>query len=264
MVFEIIDIIIPTFNRAEKIIQTLISIQESNYPKDKLIVYIIDDCSTEDLSKLKDFVKRCKLKIKLLKTQKNSGPANARNLGVKNSNSKFIFFTDDDCLVTKDIFNLQMRFFEKHPNVFGIGGELVPKDNNFYSRIEILKDKILGISNRKEAIGRGLQVGYTCNMIYRREVFEKCGFFDEKFKIPAGEDKEFKERVEKKFDLAFLPLKVIHNHKYNFSYILSILYKQGLDKMKPGNNFFAVIFIIFLLPLIFFKITKKVILYRIK
>ncbi|MDP3966158.1 MAG: glycosyltransferase family A protein [archaeon] len=264
MKFQKIDIIIPTFNRPEKIIETLKSIQETDYPKESLNVYVIDDNSTTDLSLLKEFIGKCKMNVRLLKTPQNLGPSFARNLGVKKSKSRFVFFTDDDCLVPKNIFKTQIDFFKKHPEVYGIGGELIPKKKNFYSKVELFKDNILGISNREEKIGKGLQVGYTCNMIYKREVFEKCGFFNEEFKVPAGEDKEFKERVEKKFDLAFLPIKVIHNHDYDFSYILSILYKQGLDKMKPQDRNLAIAIMIFSLPLLLLNILKKTFFYRVK
>ena len=93
-----IDVIIPAYNAHETITETLFSIVMQSI-KDKLNVYIINDCSDKNYSKeVKKFSKL--LNIKEIKTSKNSGPGVARQLGIDSSTSPYIVFIDAD-----DVFN---------------------------------------------------------------------------------------------------------------------------------------------------------------
>lgn len=262
MKFPRIDIIIPTFNRPEKAIQVLKSIQNVNYPKENLYIYVVDDNSTVDLSKLQKFIKSSKLKIKQLKTPRNLGPAAARNLGIKKSKGEYLFFTDDDCLISKEIFKTYVSFLEKNKNVVGAGGYLVPLDKNIFSRIELLKDKILKIDDKGIKIGRNLPVGFTSNVIYKRKIFEEFGGFNEKIKIPAGEDLELKKIICKKYDMASLPTIVYHNHKYNWDYLLGIILKQGLGKLPHQNKYNKILTIVGNFPFLIYNVIKKTMDYR--
>jgi len=89
-----IDVIIPAYNAHETICETLFSIVMQSM-RDKLNVYIVNDCSKKDYSKeIKKFSKL--LNIKEIKTDKNSGPGVARQLGIDSSNSDYIVFIDAD------------------------------------------------------------------------------------------------------------------------------------------------------------------------
>jgi glycosyltransferase involved in cell wall biosynthesis len=89
-----IDVIIPAYNAHETICETLSSIVLQSI-KDQLNVYIVNDCSKKDYSKeIKRFSKV--LNIKEIKTDKNSGPGVARQLGIDSSNSPYIVFIDAD------------------------------------------------------------------------------------------------------------------------------------------------------------------------
>ena len=91
-----IDIIIPAYNAHKTIEQTLCSIAYQNI-SDKFNVYIVNDSSNKDYSKIVKFFEKF-IKIKELKLKKNSGPGLARQFGIDNSNGDYIIFMDsDDC-----------------------------------------------------------------------------------------------------------------------------------------------------------------------
>ena len=71
-----IDIIIPAYNAHNTIKKTLISICMQTV-KDKINVYIIDDCSNEDYKEIINIFKD-KINIKYYKLKENSGPGVAR------------------------------------------------------------------------------------------------------------------------------------------------------------------------------------------
>ena len=66
-------------------------------------VVIVDDCSTDgSWTKLQEYVKTCPLNITLLQAEKNSGPGNARNIGIEAAKGEWITFVDNDDWVASD------------------------------------------------------------------------------------------------------------------------------------------------------------------
>ena len=103
-----IDIIIPAYNSHDYIENAICSILMQTL-KDKINIYIVDDCSdrnyNEIVEKYKDIIN-----IKEIKTTKNSGPGVARQLGIDKSKSEFILFIDaddifDNCYSIERLYN---------------------------------------------------------------------------------------------------------------------------------------------------------------
>lgn len=66
-------------------------------------VVIVDDCSTDgSWEKLQEYVKNSPLNITLLQAEKNSGPGNARNMGIEAAKGEWITFVDNDDWVSTD------------------------------------------------------------------------------------------------------------------------------------------------------------------
>lgn len=232
-----ISVIIPSYNRGEKLVSTIESIENNDFPKKDFEIIIINDCSTDNTEEVILILKKKYKNLVALKTKKNSGPAKTRNLGIKNSSGEYVFFTDDDCIVPKDWIRKYLDFFKNHPEVYGAGGILEAKNKNIFSFLEKIKDVFLGIRYTKEKIGSSeIKTGFTNNCVYRKEVFKKVGYFQENFKVPAGEDLEFSQRVASKYKIAFVPITVLHNHEYDWNYLSGLLYKQGLGEMPPKEK----------------------------
>lgn len=95
----LVSVIIPTHNRKKKVIRLIKSILNSNYPKEKLEVIVVDDASTDGTYKE---IRRKFPKIKVIRNKKELFPAGSRNVGIKNSNGKYIFIIDDDNIVDRN------------------------------------------------------------------------------------------------------------------------------------------------------------------
>jgi glycosyltransferase involved in cell wall biosynthesis len=258
----LVSVIIPTYNRGGKITETIDALEELDYSKNKLEIIIVNDCSTDSTEYVISSISRKKRNLKFLKTKINSGPAAARNVGIKNAGGKYLFFIDDDCIVPKEIIKEYVNFLENNPNVAGVGGGLEPSSDNIFSKIEKFKNRLLGLGMDSIKIGRNIKVGFTGNMMYKREIVVEEGLFDEKYKVPAGEDVALKERICKNYDVAYLPIKVIHNDDYNLNYVLAALWKQGLDRSPPKNLSDKLIKIIPLFPFLIYNVLRKLIIYR--
>ena len=94
-----LSIIIPTFNRENKIINALDSIPK----RSDIEVIVVDDASTDNTVKILKEYKG--LNLKIIQLTKNGGPGRARNYGLDVMQGEWFTFLDsDDCLVT-DEFN---------------------------------------------------------------------------------------------------------------------------------------------------------------
>lgn len=78
-----VDIIIPAYNAHKTISKALLSICMQTI-KDKINVYIIDDCSDHDYKKIINKFKD-RINITQYKLDKNSGPGVARQYGLDHS-----------------------------------------------------------------------------------------------------------------------------------------------------------------------------------
>lgn len=88
-----ISIIIPVYNKEKWISKCLDSILEQDYVNYEVI--LIDDCSTDNSYKICEKYTDNK-KIILIKTEKNSGPGVARNMGLKIATGDYITYIDAD------------------------------------------------------------------------------------------------------------------------------------------------------------------------
>lgn len=135
---NLVSIIIPTFNRADLLVETLDSIIEQTYKNWECLV--IDDGSTEEsLFQIKNLCLQDK-RIKFLKRTEFNIPkgANAcRNIGIEEANGDFIIFFDSDDLFLPHSLQQRLDYFKKHPEydfvVFQI--KSFSKDENIVSRL---------------------------------------------------------------------------------------------------------------------------------
>lgn len=260
-----VSVIIPTYNRSEKLDKTIKSIERQKYPKDKVEIIIINDNSSDNTRDVISKLEKNNKQITYLDNKKNLGPAASRNKGVNVARGDYLFFTDDDCIVPSNWIQTYVDRVKKDKSIGGVGGKLVPNTNNTIAKIEVLKNKVLGIGIDAEVEGNEeVPVGFTNNMMYLSEAFKKIGYFNENFKIPAGEDVEFKNRVAKEFKLVFLPVEVIHNQEYNLDYLLSIIIKQGLEKNAPKKVCNKILKVILNFPSLIFKVVKKTNSYKLR
>jgi len=88
-----VSVIIPTYNRADKIFSTITSVIKQTFTDIEII--IVND--GEDDKSVQDVIDKFDDKrIRLLRNQRKKGSNGARNTGLENANGKYIAFLDDD------------------------------------------------------------------------------------------------------------------------------------------------------------------------
>ena len=108
---ELVSIIMPSYNTAKFISETIDSVLMQTYTNWELI--IVDDCSTDNTDEVvKSFLSDDR--IKYIKNEKNSGAAFSRNRALREANGKWIAFLDSDDLWHPEKLEKQIRFMEKN------------------------------------------------------------------------------------------------------------------------------------------------------
>ena len=108
---ENVDIIIPNYNKGIYLKDCISSVIKQTYKN--WFLYIIDDCSIDNSLQILDSFKKID-NIKIIKLNKNMGPSFCRNLGIRNSKSKFISFLDSDDYWTDNKLQDQINFMIKN------------------------------------------------------------------------------------------------------------------------------------------------------
>lgn len=94
-----ISIIIPTYNRRKELSSCLDSILEQSY--EDLEVIVVDDCSTDNTSALKDQYSKW-TQLVWIRNEVNMGVNYSRNRAIEAASKEFILFIDSDDLLAKD------------------------------------------------------------------------------------------------------------------------------------------------------------------
>ena len=108
---ELVSVIMPSYNTAKYIGETIKSVQAQTYENWELI--IVDDCSTDNTdSAVEPFLSD--ERIRYLKNSRNSGAAVSRNYALREAKGKWIAFLDSDDLWLPDKLEKQINFMLKN------------------------------------------------------------------------------------------------------------------------------------------------------
>ena len=112
------------------------------------------------------------------------GPAANRNHGARQVTSEWIVFLDDDCLPEPGLLKAYADKLANHPDRKVLEGRILPDRPRHHPLEECpINDK-----------GGNL---WSCNFAIRRDLFLEMEGFDERFPSAAGEDWEFRYRLQK-------------------------------------------------------------------
>jgi glycosyltransferase involved in cell wall biosynthesis len=204
-------IVIPTYNRPDRLRTCLESIAKIEYPKANFETIVVDDGSKMPLDPIVVPFKTL-LNLKLLR-QENAGPASARNQGAAIATGKFIVFTDDDCLPTTNWLSILAAEFQSHPQALIGGKTLNALPENVYSTAsQLLIDYLYEYYNNGEATANFFA---SNNFALPVEKFRSIAGFDTTFPLAAGEDREFCDRwLDRGGMLVYAPqAQVYHAHQ---------------------------------------------------
>ncbi|WP_051205225.1 glycosyltransferase family 2 protein [Salinimicrobium xinjiangense] len=191
----LISVVVPVYNRESSIYNAVQSVMSQTFTSFELL--LIDDCSTDNSwDVIQNFNDP---RIKCFKLSKNSGPAVARNYGIKKSEGEYISLLDSDDFYEPEFlensYNL-LRNSSKEVGFMWTGVRYIDENSNkeFSWVPQRLETPYLTFLN-------SLHIGTNSGISFKREVFDTCGYFNEK--LPAAEDTEFFLRTVQEFDYTY-------------------------------------------------------------
>lgn len=111
---DLVSIIMPSYNTAAYIKQSIESVLKQSYTNWELI--IVDDCSSDNTDEVVKSIND--VRVKYLKNEKNSGAALSRNRALREAKGRWIAFLDSDDLWMPEKLEKQIRFMEKNGYYF--------------------------------------------------------------------------------------------------------------------------------------------------
>lgn len=204
-----ISVIIPNYNGAATIGRCLEAALASRFHEHEIIV--VDDCSDDDSVRIIS-----QFPCRLLRLEKRSGSAMARNEGARQSSGEILFFIDADCLLLPDTLSVVDRTFTADEDrVFGGTYTPVPHDRDFFSTFQSV---FINYSETKNP-----EPDYIAGhaMAIRRELFLQQQGFPEVF-LPIIEDVEFSHRLRRAGIRLRMNPEILVTHIFNFTLMKSL------------------------------------------
>ena len=108
---DLVSVIMPAYNCEQTVLASVESVQHQTYKNWELI--IVDDCSTDNTSKICERIALVNEKIKVVRLSQNGGVANARNKAISLSKGRFIAFLDSDDLWDRNKLSTQVTLLQR-------------------------------------------------------------------------------------------------------------------------------------------------------
>jgi glycosyltransferase involved in cell wall biosynthesis len=112
--YGLVSVIMPTYNCAPYIGETIRSVQSQTYENWEII--IVDDCSTDNTESIVKSIND--KRIRYYKNSKNSGAAVSRNFALREAKGRWIAFLDSDDLWAPTKLEHQLRFMVENNYAF--------------------------------------------------------------------------------------------------------------------------------------------------
>jgi glycosyltransferase involved in cell wall biosynthesis len=212
-----LSIVIPTFNRAATLRQSLQQlIPQADALGDDVEMIVVDDGSTDDTAKVvSSLAHEGRLSIRYVH-QPNRGPAAARNLGMHTARAEHILFLGDDIFPQPGLLEAHLNAYahqEPRPTFAVLGLVIWDPSLEITPFMKWWGDQRLRFpASRKPGFTDSWRF-YTCNVSAQREFLLADGGFDEEFPNAAFEDTELAFRLSKRgLELYFEPRALAYHH----------------------------------------------------
>lgn len=176
-----LSILLPCFNEAATIEQTVKSIAEIDYPDFELVM--IDDCSTDDtLLKMMDLQEKyTHFPIHIIKKKQNGGKARGLNDAIQTVDSEFLLVMDSDSSVERQAVKRLVQHLMRHPKAGAVtGAPIIRNRTSLLGKLQTL-EYVGIIGNIKQAQNFYLSKIMTISGVlvcYRKKALQDIHYFN--------------------------------------------------------------------------------------
>lgn len=214
-----VSVIIPTYNRAELIIETIQSVLDQTF--DDFEIIVVDDGSTDNTKQVVDGFKDSRIKYIY---QENRGVANARNNGIKASSGEYIAFLDSDDMWLPENLELKVKMLDSHPDVALVSSDCYLIDDDTGATVHRFWDKrpydhlLEQVGGPRQPLALATLLTPTAALIRRRVFVEEVGVFDESLRYSSDWDIWLRILPRLPIKMIDTPLAKYRKHKDRLTY----------------------------------------------
>ena len=231
-----ISIIIPAKNEEKLIRKCLLSLNQLEYPADKLEIIISDGLSKDNTVSVAR-----ELGATVINNPKQT-VSPGRNIGFEHAKGDLIAFTDADCVVDKNWLKNSLKYFDEDESVACVGGpNLTPGDeSNFGKAVGFVFDQPIfaagSIHARELKQVKEVMSIPGCNAIYRRSVLTKVMPLDERM-LTCDDTKLNREILDLGFKLLYTPdVIVLHYRRPTPMRLWKQFYRYAIGRLQVGKQ----------------------------
>lgn len=170
-----VSVLIPVFNGAQFLEETVQSVQQSTYQRYEIL--LIDDGSTDKSKAICKKLQKQYQNVRFYDFLRNRGLGRVLNFALKKARGAYICRINQDDTMSRDRIAKQLRFLERHPDVVLVGSWIKVENDNGSKHINIfLKDDA---EIRKTWLK--LSPCWDASVMYRREAGLAVGGYDQKY-----------------------------------------------------------------------------------
>ncbi|WP_410512538.1 glycosyltransferase family 2 protein [Paenibacillus sp. BR2-3] len=180
----IVSVIIPNYNGEKYLYECLTTLKQQTYQNFEVIM--VDNAS---IDRSIEVAQKLIPEIKCVLLEDNKGFSAAVNQGILQSEGQYIVLLNNDTLLTKDWLQNLVCCIQNNEKVFSCASKMLQYHNNEF--IDNAGDAFTifgwayqeghGRSENEFTKNRPIFTACAGAAIYRREVFDKIGYFDERF-----------------------------------------------------------------------------------
>jgi glycosyltransferase involved in cell wall biosynthesis len=194
-----VTLVIPNYNRADALLQTLDALTRLDYPGDAWEAVVVDDGSPEDVrGPVEAWIARTGAPVRFF-SQQNAGPAAARNRGAAAARGAVLIFIDNDVLVEPDFLRQHLDALATHPRAWIVGRVIQPEQLHA-TPFGRYRDQLHERFHHSHPAGDLTETIWitTQNLSLPTRDFRELGGFDESFTIASSEDWELGYRARQR------------------------------------------------------------------
>ncbi len=220
---ELVSVVIPCYQQAQYLGEAIESVLSQTYPH--LEIVVVDDGSTDNVAAIASRYPG----VRCIR-EPNSGPAAARNAGIRNSNGDFLVFLDADDRLLPEGVEAGVRALEARPECAAAIGTY--RRTTFDNRPLNTHDQPTVHERQYEQMLEDNWAGFPARAIYRRSLLEHVRGFDSS--IDAAADFGFNLAVAREFPIASHEAMVAEHreHGRNLSANASVMLTETLAAMR--------------------------------
>lgn len=234
-----VSVIVPSFNRATILRECLQALANQEFPFGTFEIIVVDDGSSD---RTPEIVQNAKSSFETLYfRQENSGPAAARNLGIRHARGEIILILNDDAIAFKDLVagHYAIHRDKKCERMAVLGTrEYRAQDklrlfNFLYDQVP-LSMRIYGM----EEVSLPAPYFVTFNISLTKKDFDAFEGFDEDFRTAIGEDSEFGTRWQNAGGTIFFSprLRAYHYHDLTVDGLKSMIIREAFNGLILYNK----------------------------